>query len=227
MATTLFRAIGQVIILLVPHVLFAEPSGNFQTVLITGAAGGTSRVAVLAFASQGYTINVTDSHTGFGQNGVREEPPIAPIRQQFEVSVFGFFQTTQLALPARCQRSNEYSLFLKKNLSAPFEGVADNADQILGQWKFKDESIMEIYKQDGKFFGKFIWHKEHKDWSGRVFVTNSFYNTDKDEYTGGKTTDLRNGREYRLKMWLSDPNTLLFRGYFGPIFQTVEYKRVK
>jgi NADP-dependent 3-hydroxy acid dehydrogenase YdfG len=45
------------------------------------------------------TIDVLVNNAGYGQNGVVEELPMAAIRKQFEVNVFGHIRVTQEVLP--------------------------------------------------------------------------------------------------------------------------------
>ncbi|MBC8153323.1 MAG: SDR family NAD(P)-dependent oxidoreductase [Bacteroidetes bacterium] len=51
-------------------------------------------------------VDILVNNAGFGQNGVIEELPIARVRQQFEVNVFGLLRMTQLVLPAMRQRKS-------------------------------------------------------------------------------------------------------------------------
>jgi uncharacterized protein (DUF2147 family) len=47
-------------------------------------------------------------------------------------------------------------------------------------------------------------------------------------YKGGKLLDPLRGRWYACEMWLKEgnPNVLVVRQYVGPLFRTIEWRRV-
>ncbi len=104
-------------------------------------------------------------------------------------------------------------------------------DAILGVWfnEEKDGKI-KIYKEDGKFFGKIVWHKTGPDISeyddknpdpklrtrkkvGMVILKNFEY--DDGEWTDGKIYDPKNGKTYSCIIKLQDDGSLYVRGYIG------------
>ena len=106
-----------------------------------------------------------------------------------------------------------------------------NPDAILGIWynEEKDGKI-KIYKEDGKFFGKIVWHKTGPDISaydvknpdpelrtqkkvGLVILKN--FEFDDGEWDDGKIYDPKNGKTYSCIIKLQDDGSLYVRGYIG------------
>ena len=106
------------------------------------------------------------------------------------------------------------------------------AQSPVGKWRTIDDetgeakSVVEIYQQNGKLFGKIakvlpegrssicdICEGEYagKDLVGAVILRD--LERDGDEWDGGKITDPKNGKTYNAKMSLSDANTLDVRGF--------------
>lgn len=106
------------------------------------------------------------------------------------------------------------------------------AQSPVGKWRTIDDetgeakSVVEIYQQDGKLFGKIveilpegrssvcdICEGEYagKDLVGAVILRD--LERDGDEWEDGKITDPKNGKTYNAKMSLSDANTLDVRGF--------------
>ena len=124
----------------------------------------------------------------------------------------------------------------------------NNADAILGTWLTGDEKgHVQIYKQNGGYFGKIVWIKEPlKDGKpvldtknpdpkkrsqpvmGLVFLRNFAYEGD-DVWEGGKIYDPESGKDYSCKMTLRNENTLDVRGFIGfsLLGRTDTWKRVK
>ncbi len=114
--------------------------------------------------------------------------------------------------------------------------VFAGADAILGVWfnEEKDGKI-EIYKADGKYYGKIIWLKTPLDANGKektdihnedvskrsnkvlgLMILRGFtYDADDNNYTDGNIYDPKNGKDYSCKMKLVDNNNLDVRGYIG------------
>ncbi len=109
------------------------------------------------------------------------------------------------------------------------------SQSILGTWKTlddetgKEKSIVEIYEQDGKIYGKIIelLEKENK---GRKCINCSGTDKDKpiqgmviirglskdgDEYNGGKILDPKSGKIYKCSLSLESKDKLTVRGYIG------------
>ncbi len=109
------------------------------------------------------------------------------------------------------------------------------AQDVFGKWKTVDDntgevkSIVEIYKKDGKIFGKVleILNKEHKNdvckdcpgelkntpIEGLVIIKN--LEKDGDEYNDGTIMDPENGKEYKCYIMLEENDKLKVRGYIG------------
>ena len=108
------------------------------------------------------------------------------------------------------------------------------AQSPVGKWRTIDDetgearSVVEIYQQDGKLFGKIskmlpegrssicdpeVCEGEYagKDLIGAVILRD--LERDGDEWDGGKITDPKNGKTYNAKMSLKDANTLDVRGF--------------
>lgn len=110
-----------------------------------------------------------------------------------------------------------------------------SAQDVVGKWKTIDDetgkakSIVEIYKQDGKIFGKVIEildptkqdatcrdcpdNAKGKPINGLVILKN--LEKDGDEYSGGTILDPSNGKVYKCLIALEEPNKLKVRGYVG------------
>ncbi|AUC81055.1 DUF2147 domain-containing protein [Lacinutrix sp. Bg11-31] len=123
-----------------------------------------------------------------------------------------------------------------------------NAQDVFGQWITVDDetkekkSIVEIFKRDGKVFGKII---EIFDASKRdlpcVFCNGIDYNKpilgleiiknmkkDDEYYRKGTVINPENGKTYKLRLALDNDNNdiLQVRGYIGFFYQTQYWERV-
>lgn len=116
-----------------------------------------------------------------------------------------------------------------------FYGQGISQDDILGVWLNEDQDAhVEIYKENGKYFGKIIWLKfpideetgkpkvddENPDESlqdkpvlGLVILKD--FEFDEDEWDSGSIYDPKNGKTYDCYMVLNDPENLKIRGYIG------------
>ena len=109
------------------------------------------------------------------------------------------------------------------------------SQSILGTWKTlddetgKEKSIVEIYEQNGKIYGKIIelLEKENK---GRKCINCSGTDKDKpilglviirglskdgEEFNGGKILDPKTGKIYKCSISLESKDKLTVRGYIG------------
>lgn len=113
--------------------------------------------------------------------------------------------------------------------------LTGSAQDVLGKWKTIDDetgkakSIVEIYKQDGKIFGKVIeildpakqnavCQKCPDDANGKPIlglVILKDLKKDGDEFSGGTIMDPNNGKVYKCLIALEDQNKLKVRGYVG------------
>ena len=109
-----------------------------------------------------------------------------------------------------------------------------NPDAILGVWKDRmGKGHIQIFKHDGKYYGKIIWLKNalnengqpksdrknpdpsqrNKPLIGLVMLRDFVY--DDGEWSDGHIYNPSDGKEYRAFMKLVDYNTLDVRGYVG------------
>jgi len=109
---------------------------------------------------------------------------------------------------------------------------AKPADAVLGKWWFpKKNGKMEIYLEDGKYFGKVIAYDEEgsldnnnpdaelakRPFVGILMLENFVYNADDAVWDSGTIYDGDNGKTYKCKMWFEDGdlNQLKARGFIG------------
>ncbi len=110
-----------------------------------------------------------------------------------------------------------------------------SAQDVTGKWKTIDDetgeakSIVEIYKQNGKVYGKVVEilnpakknatcekcpaEAKGKPIEGLVILKG--LEKDGDEYSGGTILDPNNGKVYKCLIALESPNELKVRGYVG------------
>jgi uncharacterized protein (DUF2147 family) len=122
-----------------------------------------------------------------------------------------------------------------------------NAQSITGKWKTiddetgKEKSVVEIYKKDGKYYGKVISivdpkkrdkkcekctdYRKDKPVLGMEIIKD--LDQDDDEFVDGTIMDPENGKIYDCKIWLENKNTLNVRGYIAFFFRTQEWIRVE
>jgi uncharacterized protein (DUF2147 family) len=127
-------------------------------------------------------------------------------------------------------------------LCLPGRVLAQNPDAILGKWlNAKGTAQVEIYKADGKYFGKIVWLKEPvyppddpEGMAGKTKVDR--HNPDPARRTQpllnlvllrgfdfssgvlwehGMIYDPENGKDYRCKVTLTSPDVLRVRGFIG------------
>jgi len=134
---------------------------------------------------------------------------------------------------------------MKNTIIAIFIGFCPflNAQSIVGEWETFDDvtgdklSVVEIYKNDEKYFGKITHLFEdpldsvcdkcegdnyNKPIIGLVIIEN-IIEEDK-EYNGGTILDPNNGKSYKCYLELEDNNKLKLRGYIGfSLFGRTQY----
>ena len=113
--------------------------------------------------------------------------------------------------------------------------LTGTAQDVLGKWKTIDDetgqakSIVEIYKQDGKIYGKVIEILDPtkqkavckdcpEDAKGKPIlglVILKGLEKDGKEYSGGTILDPNSGKVYKCLIALEDANKLKVRGYVG------------
>jgi uncharacterized protein (DUF2147 family) len=127
--------------------------------------------------------------------------------------------------------------------------TASFSQSVVGTWKTyddetgKEKSIVEIYEENGKVFGKIIelLEKENKDRKctncsgadknksilGMVVIRG--LTKDGHEYSNGKILDPKNGKIYKCTIGLASKDKLTVRGYIGISFlgRTQNWLRIK
>jgi|UniRef100_UPI00404757EE uncharacterized protein (DUF2147 family) len=110
-----------------------------------------------------------------------------------------------------------------------------SSQSILGKWASVHEntrnieSVIEIYEEGDIIFGKIIaisdpsrknalcnlceGNLKDQPILGMVIVRD--LKQDKDEWSGGRVLDPKNGKEYKCTISLKDENTMKLRGYIG------------
>lgn len=115
-------------------------------------------------------------------------------------------------------------------------GQTHKADDILGTWLNEEATgKIQLYKENGKYFGKVIWLKEPNDvktGKPRTDVENpdekmrsrplvglvnmrDFTFDGKNEWSGGTIYDPKNGKTYKCYIQFESANKLKVRGYIG------------
>ncbi|MBP5982936.1 MAG: DUF2147 domain-containing protein [Fluviicola sp.] len=109
----------------------------------------------------------------------------------------------------------------------------------------KKKSKVELYKQDGKLYGKITYvyprpgleenpvckkcpgDRKNKPLVGLQIVRGLSWNGS--EWEDGTIVDPENGKVYTCSIWLveGNPDKLNVRGYVGPFFRTQTWIRVK
>jgi len=133
------------------------------------------------------------------------------------------------------------SILLLSSLATTAQSKDPNA--LAGRWlNEKKIAIIEISRDDdGAFSGRIVWMKEPeypaddpKGMAGRpridrenpdpalrdrpllgLVIMRRFVFDGEDSWSGGRLYDPENGKEYRGRMKLTAPDTLLLRGYVG------------
>jgi uncharacterized protein (DUF2147 family) len=134
---------------------------------------------------------------------------------------------------------------------ALFASLTSFSQSCVGKWitiddeTNKKKSIVELYKVDGKLFGKIIYlfpregreddpkckkctdDRKDQPLVGLQIVRSLKW--DGEEWEGGTIVDPEIGKIYTVKMWLVEGNANLLnvRGYIGPLYRTQKWVRVE
>lgn len=111
---------------------------------------------------------------------------------------------------------------------------AEKADDIIGQWYTENnESLVEIYKNNGKYYGKIIWLKEpnrnskpkldEKNPDDKLKerpiiglnILKDFVFDGSNEWNDGKIYDPKSGKTYSCYIKFEGTDKLKIRGYIG------------
>jgi uncharacterized protein (DUF2147 family) len=121
------------------------------------------------------------------------------------------------------------------------------AESPIGRWNTIDEksgkvtSVVEVYDQGGKVFGKITGLTEPNDDKGKPRICTKCPGSDKDKpvvglvivkdlrldgehYKGGTIMDPEDGKVYKAEMWL-EQGKLKVRGYLGLFYRTQTWVR--
>ena len=112
--------------------------------------------------------------------------------------------------------------------------ASGNPDAILGVWaNSSNKGHIEIYKHQGKYYGRIIWLQNPVDHTGKPkvdkanqreeakerpilgLVTLRDFCYDEDQWKDGKVYNPGDGKEYNAYMKMKDYKTLMLRGYVG------------
>jgi len=126
-------------------------------------------------------------------------------------------------------------------------GVVMAAESPIGRWNTIDEksgkvtSVVEVYDQGGKVFGKITGLTEPNDDKGKPRICTKCPGSDKDKpvvglvivkdlrldgerYKEGTILDPEDGKVYKAEMWL-EQGKLKVRGYLGLFYRTQTWVR--
>ena len=145
----------------------------------------------------------------------------------------------------------KYTIVIATMILSVFVGFSQNADDVLGKWKTIDDetgkakSIVELYKKDGKLYGKVIKilnpdkqnarcdncddddDRKGKRSLGMEIIRDMEW--DDDEWEDGTILDPNKGSVYDCKLWIEsdDPDKLYVRGYIAFVYRTQYWYRQK
>ncbi|RZS90711.1 DUF2147 domain-containing protein [Aquimarina brevivitae] len=127
-------------------------------------------------------------------------------------------------------------------------GLGNAQQSVIGKWKTIDDdtgearSIVEIYKQGNKLYGKVEKVIQEEDQNKTcIKCEGENYNKpikglvilkdlekDGQEYEDGTILDPENGKVYRCKIWLDEdnPDVLNVRGYIAFLYRTQQWLRI-
>jgi uncharacterized protein (DUF2147 family) len=137
-----------------------------------------------------------------------------------------------------------FILLLSTGLATSVVGAAESP---LGRWGTLDEksgkvkSVVEIYDQGGKLFGKIVSLSEPNNAQGKPKICTKCTGADKDQpivglviikelgpggerYKGGTILDPEDGKVYKAEMW-TEEDKLKVRGYLGMFYRTQTWLR--
>ncbi len=132
-----------------------------------------------------------------------------------------------------------------------FLSMNSMAQTCVGKWVTIDDetnkkkSIVELYKSDGKLYGKitYLFPREGREPNAKCTkCTDDRKNLpllglqivrgckwDGTQWEGGTIIDPENGKLYTVKMWLEPDNSnyLNVRGYIGPFYRTQKWVKTE
>ena len=135
-------------------------------------------------------------------------------------------------------KTTTFFLVLAMTVWAGFSAMAQThkGDDIVGTWLNQEATgKIELYKENGKYFGKLVWLREPLDkvtGQARTDKENpddklkprpligmvnmkDFSFDGKEEWSGGTIYDPKNGKTYKCYIQFESPTKLKVRGYVG------------
>jgi len=121
-------------------------------------------------------------------------------------------------------------------------------NQIIGKWLTQDKDAnVELYQQKGKYYGKIVWLKDQNNNKGKpkvdennpnqalrntpiiglIFLKDFVYSPNDKQWIDGSIYDPKSGRTYKSTLWLNDNNSIKVRGYWGILYNTATWTRIK
>ncbi|MCF8331624.1 MAG: DUF2147 domain-containing protein [Bacteroidales bacterium] len=143
-------------------------------------------------------------------------------------------------------------IIMKRLLLVPLLLIAasaftQDASSVTGRWYTENkESVVKIYKKNGKYYGKLVWLEEPRDEDGNLKrddnnpvkskrnqklagleILKDFEYSGNGKWKGGTIYDPDNGKTYKAQIELNGDGKLDLRGYIGvPAFgRTTVWKR--
>lgn len=128
-----------------------------------------------------------------------------------------------------------------------------NADAITGRWMASEDNNLEVevYKTGNEYRAKIVWFDDSDDKSrpmaercdtknpdknlrtrkiiGLEVMQGLVYNTDDDEWQGGRIYDASTGKDWNAKAWINKDGCLKVRGFWQLEFlgQNMCFKKVQ
>jgi uncharacterized protein (DUF2147 family) len=106
---------------------------------------------------------------------------------------------------------------------------AQNANAIVGVWLVKDQDAkIEIYTQNGKYYGKIVWEKDPKnqEFVGKILLKNLVF--EKGFWQKGEVLDPDSGKFYPCELRLVNQNKgLRLKAYWGLLSFSEDWTKIK
>lgn len=121
--------------------------------------------------------------------------------------------------------------------------IAQQADEIIGNYHLPNKLDIEIYKDDGKYFGKIIAlngfedgqtkdvnnpekSEQNEALTGKVIIKNLEYNTEKKQWLNGSMYGPEKGMVFNLKITEMRENEIQVVGSKFFIWRTLNWKKI-
>jgi len=126
---------------------------------------------------------------------------------------------------------------------------AKSPDAVLGVWLVgRKNAKIEIFKQGNRYFGRIVWllkpidpetalpktdkanpdaRLRNRPLIGLNLLNNLKWDAKEKEWTDGYVYDPNSGHIYNCTAWLNERQHLVVRGYWGFLYKTEEWERVR